>query len=198
VSNDPTVLMFGAVVPRRRPRQFFTRRRIAIGAASLLLLGSLALLLGSEMQRGGAIRAAGSAAKPKAAHPRSAVLMKAAIRAGDQPQPLRTVSRVADAAQAANLFAPHSWHVDPPPPPPTPPAPPAPPTAPPFPYAFVGAYTSGDTTTYFLSRADRVVDAHIGDRLDGIYDFESADANQLVFNYVPLNIRQSLPSGGNP
>jgi hypothetical protein len=73
------------------------------------------------------------------------------------------------------------------------------PTAPPFPYALLGAFTaSGDKTVYFLSRADRVIDAHVGDRLDGIYDFESADGGQLTFNYLPLNIRQSLSSGTSP
>lgn len=188
--------MFGTVVPFRRQRPRFTRRRILIGAASLLLLGALALLLGSELNRGGATQV--PAAPSRAAHPRSPAVSRAAIGSSDLPHTIRTSSRVADSAQAPNLFAPHSWHVDPPPPPPPAPAPPAPPTAPPFPYAFVGTYTSGETTTYFLSRADRVVDAHIGDRLDGIYDFVSADANQLIFNYIPLNIRQSLPSGGNP
>jgi hypothetical protein len=76
------------------------------------------------------------------------------------------------------------------------PPPPPPPTAPPFPYTFVGAYTSqGDGTVYFLAQGDRVVDAHVGDRLDGVYEFESATAAQLTFNYVPLNIRQLLPTG---
>jgi len=72
------------------------------------------------------------------------------------------------------------------------------PTAPPFPYTFLGALTTGDKTVYFLSRADRVIDAHVGDRLDGIYDFESANAGQLIFNYLPLNIRQTLSSGASP
>ena len=104
--------------------------------------------------------------------------------------------RVADASHAAALFASHSWYVAPPPPPPVAPPPPPPPTAPPFPYTFVGAYTSqGDGTVYFLAQGDRVVDAHVGDRLDGVYEFESATAAQLTFNYVPLNIRQLLPTG---
>jgi hypothetical protein len=198
VSNDPTVLVFGTVVALRPEPPLFTRRRIVIGAASLVLLSALALLVGSQAHFGAKTHAVGSAPPIKVAHSRSPAVMKAAISSSDQPHAIRTSSRVVDAAQAANLFAPHSWHVDPPPPPPAPPLPPAPPTAPPFPYAFIGTYTSGDTTTYFLSRADRVVDAHIGDRLDGTYDFESADANQLTFNYLPLNIRQSLSSGGNP
>jgi hypothetical protein len=98
-----------------------------------------------------------------------------------------------------DLFATHTWRVVPPPPPPPPPAPPPVPTVPPFPYTFVGAYTpENDKTVFFLSHADRVIDAHVGDRIDGVYDFESADAGQLVFNYLPLNIRQSLSAGAAP
>ena len=104
--------------------------------------------------------------------------------------------RVADASHAEALFASHSWYVAPPPPPPVAPPPPPPPAAPPFPYTFVGAYTSqGDGTVYFLAQGDRVVDAHVGDRLEGVYEFESATAAQLTFNYLPLNIRQLLPTG---
>jgi hypothetical protein len=40
-----------------------------------------------------------------------------------------------------------------------------------------------------------VIDAHVGDRLDGVYEFESAGSGSLVFNYLPLNIRQTVPMG---
>ncbi len=107
--------------------------------------------------------------------------------------------RVVEGAHAGALFATHSWFVPPPPPAPPPPPPPALPTAPPFPYTLMGAYTAqGGKTVYFLSRDDRVIDAHVGDRLDGVYDFESASGGQLVFNYLPLNMRTSLPSGNSP
>jgi hypothetical protein len=111
----------------------------------------------------------------------------------------KVASRVADASQAAFLFSTHTWHVEPPPLPPPPPAPPPVPTAPAFPYTLLGAVTpEGARSVYFLSRGDRVIDAHVGDRLDGIYQFESADGNQLVFNYLPLNIRQSISVAGTP
>jgi len=107
--------------------------------------------------------------------------------------------RTADASHAAALFATHSWYVPPPPPPPVAPPPPPPPQAPPFPYTFVGSYApSGEQPVYFLAKADRVIDAHLGDRLDGVYVFESADSGVLVFNYLPLNIRQSVPTGVSP
>ncbi len=93
------------------------------------------------------------------------------------------------------LFAMHSWHVIPVVPVPPPPAPPAP-TAPPFPYGFLGSYApEGAPMVYFLSKQDRVVDARVGDRLDGVYQFESAENGQLVFVYLPLDVRQTLAAG---
>ena len=104
--------------------------------------------------------------------------------------------RVVAPAHAAALFAPHSWYVAPPPPPPPPAPPPPQPTAPPFPYAFVGSFTpDGHPPVFFLSKGDRVIDAHVGDRIDGVYQFESAVGGQLVFVYLPLNFRQTIQAG---
>jgi hypothetical protein len=76
------------------------------------------------------------------------------------------------------------------------PPPPPDPTAPALPYVFVGSYTpEGRAPVYFLSRGDRVIDAHLGDRLDGVYQLESASDGQLVFVYLPLNVRQHLAAG---
>lgn len=104
--------------------------------------------------------------------------------------------RTADSARSASLFATHSWYVPPPPPPAVKPPPPAPPSAPPFPYSFVGSYSpDGQTAVYFLARGDRVIDARVGDKLDGVFQFESAEGGKLTFNYLPLNIRQSFLTG---
>ena len=35
------------------------------------------------------------------------------------------------------------------------------------------------------------------DRLDGVYQFESAAGGQLVFVYLPLDLRQTLATGGS-
>jgi len=120
------------------------------------------------------------------------------------PEALPVSDRVVAPEYASALFAPHSWYVPPPrrpPPPPAPPVqqpPPPAPTAPPLPYAFVGSYASeGGHPVFFLSRGDRVIDARVGDRLDGVYQFESATDGQLVFIYLPLNIRQTIPSGAS-
>ena len=107
--------------------------------------------------------------------------------------------RVVAPTQAAALFAPHSWYVPPPPPPPVAPPPPPQPTAPPFPYTFIGSFTpEGHAPVFFLARGnDRVIDARVGDQLDGVYQFESAAGGQLVFVYLPLNIRQTLGAGAS-
>jgi hypothetical protein len=106
--------------------------------------------------------------------------------------------RVVAPTHAAALFAQHSWVVlalapalPPPPPPPEP-------TAPPLPYAFLGSFApDGAEPVYFLARGDRVIDAHVGDRLDGVYQLESAAGGQLVFVYLPLDVHQTLASGAS-
>jgi hypothetical protein len=101
-------------------------------------------------------------------------------------------------AHAAALFAQHSWYVLPPAPPPAAPPPPPAPSAPPFPYTCIGSFApDGHAPVYFLAQGDRVVDAHVGDRLDGVYQFESADGGQLTFVYLPLDVRQTLPLGAS-
>ncbi|HSB20154.1 MAG TPA: hypothetical protein VLD85_09120, partial [Anaeromyxobacteraceae bacterium] len=106
--------------------------------------------------------------------------------------------RVAAPTHAAALFARHSWYVPPPPKPPPPPPPPPEPRAPPLPYTFVGSFApAGDPPVFFLKRGDRVIDAHVGDRLDGVYQLESAAGGQLVFVYLPLNVRQALAAGAS-
>jgi hypothetical protein len=99
------------------------------------------------------------------------------------------------------LFATHSWYVAPPPPPPPPPAapvaPPAP-TAPPLPFTLLGSYSAqGDQMTYFLSRGDRIYDVKLGDEIDAEYTLIEANGSNLIFNYKPLNSRQSLAVGGS-
>jgi hypothetical protein len=105
-------------------------------------------------------------------------------------------TRVVPSEHAGELFAPHSWYVAPPPPPPPADAPPPEPTAPPLAYTYMGSYAPvGERPVYFLAKGDRVIDAHIGDRLDGVLLFEKIEGGNLVFNYIPLNIRQTLPAG---
>ena len=113
----------------------------------------------------------------------------------------RLAHRTAESSMADALFASHSWHVAPPPPPPPAPAPPpaapAAPTAPPLPFTLLGSYAAeGDQATYFLARDDRIYDVKAGDAIDADYTLIAADGANLIFNYKPLNSRQSLALGG--
>ncbi len=180
----------------RRPRRH--HRKALTGAAALAASVAIGWIATEAVERGAdsAERApALAAAAPRGGAHRDAAPPTAAGRraaAADPAAAAMPSARVAASQLARSLFAPHTWHIDPPPPPP-PPVPPPPPTAPPFPYTVMGAYTpQGGETVYFLSREDRVIDAHVGDHLDGTYVLESADAARLVFNYTPLNIRQSV------
>lgn len=176
-----------------------SRRRAVLGLALLAVTVPVALI------------AIGKISLPRAGSPTAVPAAPAAAR---EAQPARSPAQLRDAPSASkaqgatdrvvsprratSLFAPHSWYVAPPPPPPVAPPPPPAPTAPPFPYAFVGSFApKGEQPVFFLSRGDRVIDAHVGDRLEGVYDFESATGSQLVFVYLPLNIRQSLAVGAS-
>jgi hypothetical protein len=134
-----------------------------------------------------------------AAQPAGAPAQPIALPRGAEARP--AAHRVVAPTQAAALFAQHSWLVLPPlprlPPPPPPPPPPEP-TAPPLPYNLVGSFApQGDPPVFFLAHGDRMIDARVGDRLDGVYQLESAAGGQLVFVYLPLNVRQNLSAGGS-
>jgi Tfp pilus assembly protein PilO len=131
-----------------------------------------------------------------AAAPARQVTSRVATPRGSKALP--ESNRVVASTQEAALFAQHSWYVLPPPAPPAPPPPPLVPTAPPFPYTFMGSFSpEGHPQVFFLARGDRVIDAHVGDRIDGVYQFESAAGGQLVFVYLPLDVRQTLAIGAS-
>ncbi len=146
-------------------------------------------------------RRAASPAGATQAKPHRASAQRAKAQAHEArraPEARPAPGRVVSPTHAEALFAQHSWLVLPPAPPPPPPPPPPAPTAPPFPYAFVGSYApAGEAPVFFLSRGDRVVYARVGETLDGVYRFESAAGDQLVFVYLPLNIRQTVAAGAS-
>jgi hypothetical protein len=110
----------------------------------------------------------------------------------------RLAHRTTDPKTAGALFAPRSWYVaPPPPPPPPPPGPPPPPSAPPLPFSFIGSYAAqGDQVTYFLARGDRIYDVRLGDAVDMDYTLVAIDEGNLIFNFRPMNARQTLAIGG--
>ena len=182
-----------------------SRRRAAF-AVGLLVVTVLAVLVATGRIRVPKLRlsGAGSATAVSARQaPSRAATAEVEIAQAQPPVAPRASEarpasdRVVASTHAAALFAQHSWYVAPPPPPAAAPPPPPEPTAPPFPYTLVGSYApEGDAPVFFLARGDRVIDAHVGDKLDGVYQLESASGDQLVFVYLPLDIRQNLAAKG--
>ena len=99
--------------------------------------------------------------------------------------------------EVGNVFKATSWYV-PPPPPTAPTLPPPQPTAPPLPFTYFGQYkdTESSAKVVFLSNADRVYTVSEGDVIDGTYSVGPITSGQLELTYLPLNVKQSLNTGG--
>lgn len=89
----------------------------------------------------------------------------------------------------------------PPPPPVAPPPPPpqvvAPPTAPPLPFVVVGSIrgqgiAQGKQVVFLSDKGVSLVVTQ-GDDIHGTYKVEEINSNAIVFTYLPLGQRQSLP-----
>jgi hypothetical protein len=202
MSSVPSIPPWAPPVLAPTPRP--TRRRALLAGAGVAMFAAVALVATGTLQLPRA-PAAANAPSAELAVARALALAVAKARAHadvplsqpgtERPQP----NRIADASRAVDLFATRSWYVQPPPPPPAVALPPAPPTAPALPYTYLGSFApQGDNPVFFLSRGDRLIDARVGDHLDGVYELTSAAGNELVFTYLPLNIQQSLSSGAKP
>lgn len=93
------------------------------------------------------------------------------------------------AAQADDLFAPHSWQ----PPPPPPPKPPAP-KAPPLPFRYLGKVLEGSEILAFLGQGTRTHLLRRGDVL-AEYKVDEITPTEITFVYLPLNEKQHLTFG---
>lgn len=95
------------------------------------------------------------------------------------------------------LFASTNWAPPPPPAPikPVKPPPPPPPSAPPLPFRYMGRWVEDGKTHFFLSIGERNLVVHVGDVLENQYKFESVQAGQLRFTYLPLQQQQILAVG---
>ena len=112
---------------------------------------------------------------------------------------LDLLARTRDLGQATDAFGAKSWVVVPPPPPAAPPAPPMAPRAPPLPFRFMGQIDDGTgKRTFFLLRGTASLSVELGESIDSTYRLERADGGALVFNYLPLQERQSLTIGVAP
>ena len=94
----------------------------------------------------------------------------------------------------------------PPPPPPRPKliapepesrTPPPPPVAPPLPFTFLGAFEAGGKRVLYIVEGDKVHAVSEGEVVNELYQVEAVGADEMVFTYLPLKLKQTL-SLGNP
>lgn len=86
-------------------------------------------------------------------------------------------------------FRSKTWYVAPPPPP-------APkPKAPPLPFQYLGQLHEDGEPRVFVNHQGQHLVIRVGDVIGGTYAVESVAAGQVVFVYLPLKEKQSLPTG---
>jgi hypothetical protein len=69
--------------------------------------------------------------------------------------------------------------------------------APPLPYGFLGTYDDANgAKIIYLTMGGRIYPTKVGDVLGGNLRVEGIKGGYLTFNYLPLNVIQTLPVGG--
>jgi len=167
---------------------------VVIGVMATAIVMATALDGSGDTQKVVAVRARPQHADRAAVQPREA--QQPSNEAHVELERLKRAKPEAEAQlEIGNVFAASSWYVPPPPPPP-PPQPPPQPTAPPLPFAYLGSYDDASLQTIILAKGDRVYTVAVGDVIENTYRIESAKAGKIEFVYLPLNVRQSIVTGG--
>lgn len=164
-----------------------------------LLWGALAATLGSALlapseesprqdaRRGARGPAAGGVPAVGAA-PAAATARAAVPNAADSALLVRP-ARESDEGMVINLFEARL------PPAPSPEAP-AKPTAPPLPFVYMGSIEDNGTVKVFLVQGQNVLEATPGSAFAGNYRLDAIGVAGLTITYLPLNMQQTLPTGG--
>jgi len=177
--------------------------RRSLAASGLVAL--LALLALREYRSAGAAgeRATGDGMAPVAAIAPGSAAAPAGARTAQADSQFENPRRNASPGKR-DVFAPHSWApprpvVKPKPAPAAPPPPPPPPSAPALTLVFLGQLqVAGEATVYYLAQGDRVHAVSVGDTIDGVYRVLAPEGQALTLQYLPLNIKQSLPMRQSP
>jgi len=147
----------------------------------------------------------GAAAPTAAPRPRpSAGAQKVAALAGEVctvPTVLPERNPILASARGADPFSvpapPPPKPVKAPPPPPPPPLPPPP--LPTLPYKYMGRYeVPNQPAMVFLSLGGTLIDARVGDTLDGGFKLTSIGKRELVFLHLQKNLTLRMPIDGDP
>jgi len=70
-----------------------------------------------------------------------------------------------------------------------------PPSPPPLPFTFFGKVVDEQGVQVLLARGDRVLTIAVGQEIDKTYRLESYQNGILTFLYIPLDMKQTLPTG---
>jgi len=102
------------------------------------------------------------------------------------------LDRSTQSEKGAGLFKPHSWVVEPPKVKEVKLSPP-PPTAPPVPFTYMGRLDNGPQgNLIYLATNDQSYSVLIGKKINGFWQLDREDSNNLYFTYLPLNLPQVL------
>lgn len=163
------------------------QRWLVLGGVLALTLTAVALLQDEETPNSKVVAAA-------AKSDRAAPARKPEQAAG-QPEKLalEALKRQLPEEKPEDAFSAKSWYVPPPPPKALPPPPPAPP---PMPFTYMGRMVEEGKTTVFLTRQDRSYAIKVGDTIDATYRVDAIETSGVTFTYLPLNMQQTLATGG--
>lgn len=67
------------------------------------------------------------------------------------------------------------------------------PVAPPLPFQYVGRMIDGDKIAVFLARGEESLSVSAGDTIAGEYRVDKVTESEVLFTYLPLKTKQSLP-----
>lgn len=114
--------------------------------------------------------------------------------------PAEAAPAAADAPPAGpiDIFAVRTWEPPAPPPEVAADLPPPAPQAPPIPFRFIGKLEErGKPVVYFLSEGEQILVVSPGDLIKGNYRVGKIEGGELHFLYRPMNLKQSIPVGGD-
>jgi hypothetical protein len=66
--------------------------------------------------------------------------------------------------------------------------------APPLPFIYVGRYSDGARQVVMLLKGEQLLLVQQGDIIDNAYRLERVAAGVIELTYLPLRVRQSLPT----
>lgn len=169
---------------------------------ALLVVAAVSIAMTAVIDDGGATVETAETPTPRAAARRKAAGQGQALRVElerlARPEPGQGTAPQEAEGKAAGIFSVISWYVPPPPPPPRslPPTPPPQPAAPPLPFSYLGRYQESQAVVIMLVKGDRIYTVSAGEVIENIYRVDGLVGDRVELTYLPLNIKQTIDTGG--